>query len=190
MTSFITDDVTTRSPAGAARRIRSPRARRSTRRSSLFNCPFTVNQRTNNGGGEISGFEVGATTPIGGGFGVQANYTYSDAEADNGDPIPGASRGPVQPDGVLRERAAERASVVHVSLGLLRHVRPLDAAQPGALESLEPRSVVNVLDNVALTFDGVNLTNEKIVQFATETFRPRAIYDNGRIYYAGVRMKF
>ena len=36
----------------------------------------------------------------------------------------------------------------------------------------------------------MNLTNEKIEQFATDTFRPRAIYDNGRIYYAGVRLKF
>ena len=49
---------------------------------------------------------------------------------------------------------------------------------------------MKVGDNLALTFDGVNLTNEKIVQFATDSFRPRAIYDNGRIYYAGVRMTF
>ena len=59
-----------------------------------------------------------------------------------------------------------------------------------ALESLDFALQVKVGDNLALTFDGVNLTNEKIVQYATDTFRPRAIYDNGRIYYAGVRMTF
>ena len=50
--------------------------------------------------------------------------------------------------------------------------------------------MVNVLDNVALTLDGINLTNEKIEQYATLESRPRAIYENGRIFYAGVRLKF
>ena len=58
------------------------------------------------------------------------------------------------------------------------------------LESLDASVVVNVLDNVALTFDGVNLTDEDLVQFAGEKFRPRAIYDNGTVYYAGVRLTF
>jgi len=50
--------------------------------------------------------------------------------------------------------------------------------------------VVNVLDNVAVTFDALNITNEKTKQFAGTELRPRAIYDNGRVYYAGVRLKF
>ena len=37
------------------------------------------------------------------------------------------------------------------------------------------------------TADGVNLTNEKIVQFASDSFRPRAVYDNGRYYFLGMR---
>ena len=59
-----------------------------------------------------------------------------------------------------------------------------------ALESVDASLVVNVLENVALTLDGINLTDEKIEQFAANESRPRAIYDNGRIYYAGVRLKF
>jgi iron complex outermembrane receptor protein len=50
--------------------------------------------------------------------------------------------------------------------------------------------VVNVMDSVAVTFDALNLTNEKTKQFAGTELRPRAIYDNGRVYYAGVRLKF
>ena len=72
----------------------------------LFNCPFTINQRTNGGGGEIKGAEFAVTQPICGGFGVQANYTYSDAKADNGDPIPGNSKNSYNLIGVLRESAA------------------------------------------------------------------------------------
>jgi iron complex outermembrane receptor protein len=50
--------------------------------------------------------------------------------------------------------------------------------------------IVNVLDNVAVTFDACNITDEKTEQFAGTELRPRAIYDNGRVYYAGVRLKF
>jgi iron complex outermembrane receptor protein len=59
-----------------------------------------------------------------------------------------------------------------------------------ALESLDASVVVNVLDNVALTFDALNITDEKTKQFSGTELRPRAIYDNGRVYYAGVRLKF
>jgi iron complex outermembrane recepter protein len=58
------------------------------------------------------------------------------------------------------------------------------------LTSLDASLIFNLTDKVALTFDGVNLTNEEIVQFATDSFRPRAIYDNGRIFFAGARFKF
>ena len=47
-----------------------------------------------------------------------------------------------------------------------------------------------MLDNLTLTFEAQNLTEEEIAQFADISYRPRAIYDNGRIYYAGVRFRF
>ena len=48
---------------------------------------------------------------------------------------------------------------------------------------------INLLRGLTLTADGVNLTDEKIVQFDTDTFRPRAVYDNGRYYYVGIRFQ-
>jgi iron complex outermembrane receptor protein len=47
-----------------------------------------------------------------------------------------------------------------------------------------------VTENVALTVDAVNLTDENIVQYSGDKSRPRGIYDNGRQYYAGVRVRF
>jgi len=44
--------------------------------TNLFNCPFTINLRSNGGGGKIKGVELALTQPIWRGFGVQANYTY------------------------------------------------------------------------------------------------------------------
>jgi len=49
---------------------------------------------------------------------------------------------------------------------------------------------VNVTEYLALTFDANNLTNEKIVQFADVESHPRAIYDNGRVYFFGAKARF
>jgi iron complex outermembrane receptor protein len=58
------------------------------------------------------------------------------------------------------------------------------------LQQLDLSVVWNVMDNIALTFDGVNLTDEEIEQFTGEKFRPRATYDNGPVYFAGMRVRF
>lgn len=157
---------------------------------NLFSCPFLINQRSNGGGGRIQGFELAATRPLWGGFGVQANYAYTDAEADNGDPIPQSSKDQFNITGYFENpRLSARLAYTYRSDFFVTFDRSTQLNQK-ALESLDASLAVNLTEAVALTFDGVNLTNEKIVQYASDTFRPRAIYDNGRIYFAGVRVKF
>jgi iron complex outermembrane receptor protein len=157
---------------------------------TTWDCPFLINQRSNGGGGEIYGAELAFTWPIWGGFGVQANYTYSHAEADNGDPIPGNSEDAFNLTGYFEnERVSARLAYSYRSEFFVTFDRSTQLNQDG-LESLDASVSVNVTDQVALTFDGVNLTNESIVQYASDTFRPRAVYNNGRTYFAGVRFKF
>ncbi len=48
--------------------------------------------RANGGSGTLKGVEAALTQRIWGGFGVQANYTYSDASLDSGNPFPGNSK--------------------------------------------------------------------------------------------------
>jgi iron complex outermembrane receptor protein len=156
----------------------------------LYNCPFVINQRSNGGGGKIQGFELSITQPIWGGFGFNGNYTYSDAEADNGDPIPGNSKDTFNLTAYYEnQRVSARLAYTYRSEFFVSFDRSTQLNQK-ALESVDASIVVNVLDNVALTFDGINLTEEEIVQYATIESRPRAIYDNGRIFFAGVRLKF
>jgi iron complex outermembrane receptor protein len=64
---------------------------------------------------------------------------------------------------------------------------PLNQA---ATDSLDASLNVRITDNISLTADAINLTNEKIVQFSTFRDRPRAIYDNGRQFYFGVRVRY
>jgi iron complex outermembrane receptor protein len=156
----------------------------------LFTCPFTINLRSNGGGGSIKGAEFSVTKPIYGGFGVQANYTYSDAKADSGDPLPQSSKNQVNLTGFFENaRLSARLSYTYRSEFFVTFDR-LTPLNEKALDQLDASVQVNVTDNFAVTLEGQNLTNEKLEQFAGDETRPRAIYDNGRIYFVGGRFKF
>ena len=157
---------------------------------NLFNCQFSINRRTNGGGGRIQGAELNAQAPIWNGFGVQANYTYSDAKANSGDPIPGNSKHTVNLVGFYEnERLSVRLAYSRRSKFFITFDRASPLNQDG-LESLDASVNFNLTENIALTLDAVNLTDEEIVQYSGTKSRPRAIFDNGRQVYGGVRVKF
>lgn len=157
---------------------------------NTFSCPFLINQRSNGGGGRIQGAELAITQNIAHGFGVQANYTYSDADTTTGDPLPGNSENTYNVAAYFENaRMSARLAYAFRSEFFVTFDRSTQLNQAD-LESLDASVSVNLTDNVALTFDGINITNEKIEQFAGDEIRPRAIYDNGRIYFAGVRVRF
>jgi len=186
--SFITDQpvqrtvtVQTGTPNGACTSAGAP---------NLFNCPFTINERANGGGGEIKGAELTVTKSIWGGFGVTGNYTYSDADTDSGDPLPGNSQDTFNLSAYYENaKLSARLSYTYRSEFFVSFDRSTSLNQ-SALQSVDASLVWSVLDNVALTFDAINLTDEDIEQFAGVETRPRAIYDNGRIFFGGVRLKF
>jgi iron complex outermembrane recepter protein len=157
---------------------------------NLFNCLFDISQRTNGGGGHIEGAEFTVQAPIWGGFGVQTNYTYSHAKTQSGDPLPGNSENTFNLTGYFEnDMLSARLGYTYRSKFFIT----VDRASPlnqQALKSLDGQLSYNVTDHITLTFDAINITDEKIVQFSGAEFRPRAIYDNGRQYYAGVRFKF
>ncbi|WP_447757495.1 TonB-dependent receptor [Sphingopyxis fribergensis] len=157
---------------------------------NLFNCPYQINRRSNGDGGRNQGFEFQVSRPIWGGFGAVVNYTYSDAKANNGDPIPGNSKHSLNLTGYYEnDLVSARLSYNYRSKFFI----DIDRATPlnqAALSSLDASVSVNITDNVALTADAINLTNEKIEQYSGTRDRPRAIYDNGRQFYVGARLKF
>lgn len=157
---------------------------------NLFDCPYQINRRSNGPGGRNQGFEIQISRPIWGGFGATANYTFSDAKASNGDPIPGNSKHTLNLTGYYEDDLlSARLSYNYRSKFFI----DIDRAAPlnqKALASLDASFSVNVTENIALTADAVNLTNEKIEQYSGTTDKPRAIYDNGRQFYVGARLKF
>ena len=157
---------------------------------NLYDCLFDVTRRTSGSGGTNKGFEVQASREIYGGFGAIVNYTYSDAELNNGAPVQGNSKHALNVTGYFEnDLLSARLAYNYRSKFFITFDRaaPLNQA---ATESLDGSLSVNITDNIALTADAINLTNEKIVQFSGTPDRPRAIYDNGRQFYLGARVRF
>lgn len=153
-----------------------------------YSCQFTINQRVNGGGGNVKGLELSALQKLGGGFGIQANYTYSDAQADEeGLEIPGNSKNSGNVVAFFEnQRFGARLAYSYRSDFFVTFDRSTRLNQE-ALKSLDASFAVNLFRGLTFTVDGVNLTDEKIVQYATDRFRPRAVYDNGRYYFFGFR---
>src|SRR5262249_18270652 len=124
------------------------------------------------------------------GFGVQSNYTYSDAKADDRDlQIPGNSKHSGNLVGFFEnDKFAARLAYSYRSAFFVTFDRSTRLNQD-SLKSLDASVAYSVYRGVTLTADGVNLTDQKIVQFASDKFRPRAVYDNGRYYFVGVRFQ-
>ena len=156
----------------------------------LYNCLFDINRRSNGSGGRNFGVEVQASRKIWGPFGAIVNYTYSDAKSDAGDPIPGNSKHSLNLTGYFEnDWLSLRGSYNYRSAFFI----DIDRASPlnqGKTESLDASASVKLTQWLALTADAVNLTNAKIYQYSGTSTRFRALYDNGRIFYAGARVKF
>ena len=157
----------------------------------LYNCLFDINRRSNGPGGRNQGFEIQVSRPLWGGFGVIANYTYSDAKANaGGAPIPGNSKHAINLTAYYEAGPlSARLSYNYRSAFFINIDRATELNQ-GATKSIDASLSVKLTANISLTADAVNITNDKIFQYAGTKDRFRALYDNGRQFYAGVRVRF
>jgi iron complex outermembrane recepter protein len=157
--------------------------------NNLYNCSFDVNRRANGPGGINKGFELQVARKIWGGFGVNANYTYSDAKIRGGAEVQGNSKHSFNVSGYFEnDLLSARLSYNYRSSFFIAIDRAAPLNQKGT-GSLDGSFSINITPNIALTADAINLTNTKIEQYSGTTDRPRAIYDNGRQFYFGARVK-
>lgn len=157
---------------------------------NLYNCTFDVNRRSNGPGGRNQGVELQVTRKLFGGFGINANYTFSDAKIKGGGQVAGNSKHALNASAFYEDSLlSARISYTYRSAFFIT----IDRAAPlnqRATQSLDGSFAVNVTPQVALTADFINLTNAKIRQYSGIVDRPRAIYDNGRQFYLGARVRF
>ncbi|MBZ2206447.1 TonB-dependent receptor [Massilia sp. R798] len=142
-----------------------------------------------NTSGTNKGVELSYQQPLGQNFGFLANYTYADGELDGGGELLNSSKRTYNLTGYFEnERFSARlaynfrsAYKAGVDRGASQHVDDM----PSLAGSINYK----LSENLTLTFDALNITNETIKMYAENHDRPRAFYSNGRTFYLGLRAK-
>ncbi|MDR6533160.1 iron complex outermembrane receptor protein [Caulobacter rhizosphaerae] len=162
--------------------------------AGLYSCDYNVGRPVNVAGGETKGFEVNFQMPVWNGFGVLANYTYSDASSSSGVPVPSNSKNIFNVSGYYEnERFSARLSYNYRSKFFVDYDAERGYRQlwSDSIASLDASASVNLTDQISLSLDAVNLTDEKQTDnYDNDKNRPARIYKNGRMVFGGVRFKF
>jgi iron complex outermembrane receptor protein len=163
------------------------------------NAVFQLNGPVNGGGGTNKGAEVSWQQPLKWGFGLIANYTYSDAKKkksavtvdDNfSRVIDGNSKhtynltGYFENDLVSLRLAYSFRSKFRVGID---RTTPKWQADYGQLDG---SVLFHLTPHIALSFDAQNILNHKLYYYVSDPSIPYAIYNNGRTVYAGARVTF
>jgi iron complex outermembrane receptor protein len=141
-----------------------------------------------NSSGHDEGVEIQWEQPIYGGFGFQSNFTYASGVDNAGGPLVGDSKV------VANLTAYFENEWLSTRLTYDYRSQMLVGLDRSANEFQSPSGTLNgavqftVTDNLQLTFDAMNITNRKF-RLTQGAGLPRAIYDNGRQFYAGIRVK-
>lgn len=162
----------------------------STSDPNLYTCDFQISRPVNGSGGTNQGLEISYQQSLPNGFGFIANYTYSDAESDDGGPIPENSEHTANLIGYYEnDWLSGRLSLnyrdeffIGVDRGSNLFHKPIT--------TIDGSLTWNINDTYALTLEGVNLTEETLEQYYDVEGRPARLYDNGRIIYFGAKASF
>ncbi|MGI4719709.1 MAG: TonB-dependent receptor [Janthinobacterium lividum] len=139
--------------------------------------------------GTNKGIELSWQQPLWTNFGTLVNYTHADGELDDGGELLNSSKNTWNVTGYFEnDRFSARLAWNYrskykagVDRGASQHV--------DSMPSLAASLNVKLTEQLTLTFDALNLTNETIKMYAENEDRPRAFYSNGRTFYVGIRGK-
>jgi iron complex outermembrane receptor protein len=151
---------------------------------------YQIARPFNAGSAEVKGFAIAYQQSFPLGFGVLANYTYSDGSSSAGADLPYNSRhqaslspffesGPV----ALRATYTWRSKYfTGIDRGDNMYVR--DSA------NVDVSATWNFTKEIGLTLSGMNLTDSQYYAYANTQQLPRGVYKNGRKLLATVNVNF
>ena len=151
---------------------------------------YDISRPHNAGSASSKGFAVAYQQNLPWGFGVLANYTYSDAHGRNGADLPYNSKhqvsfspffekGPVALRGTFTWRSKYFTGI---DRGDQMYVR--------SSENVDVSATYNFTDYLGLTLSGMNLTDSEYYAYANTPRLPRGVYRSGRKFMATVNLNF
>jgi iron complex outermembrane receptor protein len=143
-----------------------------------------------NSSGRDEGFEISWEQPVWDGFGISANYTYANGVDNSGGPLVGDSKDTANVTGYFENTWLSARVSYNYRSKMLVGLDRSSAENQDSYGTLDASVQLTVTDNVSLTLDALNITNETLKYYAANMTQPRALYSNGSQIYAGVRVKF
>ena len=157
---------------------------------------FVVSRPDNAGAATIKGLSLNYQQNFGAGFGLLANYTYSDAVADSGDPMPWTSENQYNISPFFEnDRWTARATYSWRS----KYYTQVDRGNylvTDDYDSLDASLGFRVNSNLSVTLDGMNLldsnyyTYAEVEGIANTDKLVRGDYRTGRRYMLSLRVQF
>lgn len=147
-----------------------------------------------NSSGKVKGLELAYQQPLGGGFGVAANYTYADAEAEKVVPtdtgeLVGASKTTYNVSGYFENSRFNARLAYTYRSAFFNGLDRSSAQHQDSVGTLAASLGYRINDNFSISLDALNLNNPVLKYYANTRDQPTAFYVNGRQYYLSLRMK-
>ncbi|AQR73474.1 TonB-dependent receptor [Sphingomonas sp. LM7] len=151
---------------------------------------YDISRPFNAGSAQVKGFAIAYQQNLPYGFGLLANYTYSDGKADSGADLPFNSRhqaslspffeaGPVSIRGTYTWRSKYFTGIDRGDQMYVRDTANVDVS-----------ATYNITQNIGLTISGMNLTDSEYYAYANTPRLPRGVYRTGRRALASVNVNF
>ncbi|MEH0199259.1 TonB-dependent receptor [Caulobacter sp. CCNWLY153] len=151
---------------------------------------YQISRPTNAGSATVKGLAVAYQQTFGMGFGLLANYTYADGEADGGSPLPYNSKhqinvSPFYEHGPFSARVTYNWRSKYFT-GLDRG----DQMFVRAFKGLDATAGYAFSENVNLSVSAQNLLDSEYYAYANTTMLPRGVYRTGRKLQATLNVAF
>lgn len=160
------------------------------------NTEYDVSRPNNAGGATIQGFSAAFQTSFDNGLGLLANYTYADAEADNGSHLPFNSKNQVNLSPYYENNRFSARVTYSWRSKYYTQVDRGNFLVTDDYDSLDASFSYRITDNLSLGLDGMNLLDSEYRSYAevsgvanTEKL-VRGLYRTGRRVMASVRFQF
>ncbi|WP_028446438.1 TonB-dependent receptor [Chitinimonas koreensis] len=133
------------------------------------------------------GFELGWQQPLPGGFGLSANYTYTDGKDAQGGGLVGSSRDTWNLESYYENEAFSARLAYTWRSAFLVGLDRASTQYAAGVGNLAASLNYKLNDHFTLTFDALNLNNPTLKYYGDNRDQPRAFYSNGRQYFLGLR---
>ncbi len=151
---------------------------------------YQVSRPDNAGTAEIKGISLAYQYNFGDGFGVVANYTYSDGKSSTGDPLPYNSKIQYNLSPFFENDDWSARVTYSYRSEYFTNVDRGDNLWTRPYKSVDASVAYKITDSFSVSLEAMNLLDEAYHSYATTERLTRGVYRSGRRYMASLRFQF